>query len=56
MLEKLEDCPVCGAVLTQGDYDAQRHADHWDALRRRYGLLRGVRDVEERPAAGNAER
>lgn len=32
LLEKLEDCPVCGSTLTQAEYDFQRHAKHWDAL------------------------
>lgn len=31
-LEKLEDCPVCGASLRQWEYDFQRHGGHWNGL------------------------
>lgn len=32
MIEKLEHCPTCGALLAQADYDFQRHLDHWHTI------------------------
>jgi len=31
-VEKLEECPICGATLDQVEYDMQTHANHWLTL------------------------